>query len=101
MFIARTVLHSTHAELQQRMTPRELRQWSALYSIEPWGEERDDAQADTVCNLLAALHTPKGKSFKARRYTPDYSQAMRPPQTEADMIRTAQNISAMMSASGS
>lgn len=101
MFIARTVLHSTHAELERRMTARELRVWAAAFQIEPWGEERAAGDVDTLANVLVALQTPKGKRFKPRRWTPDYSRAARPAQSEADMIRVVRRITAMQAAMAS
>lgn len=80
------------------MTARELRVWAAAYSIEPWGEERAAGDVDTLANVLVALQTPKGKRFKPRRWTPDYTHAARPAQTEADMIRVVQRITAMQNA---
>tara|TARA_R110001592_G_scaffold350999_1_gene647809 strand:+ start:27683 stop:27901 length:219 start_codon:yes stop_codon:yes gene_type:complete len=33
----------------------------ALYAVEPWGANRDNAHAAMLATLYAGAHTPKGK----------------------------------------
>lgn len=45
-----------------RMDSRELAEWAAYYSIEPFGEERDDLRAGIVASVIANVN--RGKSSK-------------------------------------
>lgn len=80
------------------MTARELRVWAALHAAEPWGEERAAGNIDALANVLVALKTPKGKTFKPRRYTPEYRKPRRRPQSLEAMKAVAQKFTAMLGA---
>lgn len=45
----------TVAELQERMTSAEFAEWVALYSIEPFGDDRADLRAGVVASTMANL----------------------------------------------
>ncbi|MEM8738260.1 MAG: hypothetical protein AAGG38_07255 [Planctomycetota bacterium] len=80
------------------MTARELRTWADLYAAEPWGEERDAGNADALANVLVGLQTPKGKTHKWRRYTPEYRKPRRRAQTLEAMKAVAQKFTSMIGA---
>ena len=48
----------------ERVTVDELREMLAEYSIEPWGEKREDLQAGVVASVIATAHGKK-------RYSPN------------------------------
>lgn len=81
-------LGMTHRDMMQRMTTDEFAHWLAKDSIDPIGHARQDAAADTIANVIVAVNTPAGKQFKPRKYTPDYRQAHKPPQTD-EQIKSA------------
>jgi hypothetical protein len=51
----------TVKELLGRVDSRELSEWMAFYSLDPWGEQRADLRHGISCALFAAAHTEKGK----------------------------------------
>ena len=55
------VLGMTVAELNQRMSSRELSEWMAFYRIEPFGDVRGDVQAAVIAQSTLAPHMDKGK----------------------------------------
>lgn len=91
-------MHCTVDELRQRMTVREYRKWLSVFSVAPWGEERDAQNFDTLANISVGLVTPKSK-FKPRRYTPDYSnRKLQPtePQTPEQLKRAVVKTNALL-----
>ena len=85
MFLARTVTHSTLAELDRRMTRPELILWIAAYNAEPWGELRDDIAAGRICAVTATAHSSR-RVFKPSDFIHDYTAQYRPPQTQEEMM---------------
>lgn len=43
------------------MTERQIREWVAVYRVDPWGEHRADVRTAIVACTLASINTPKGK----------------------------------------
>lgn len=57
------------------MTPSELGEWLADYSISPWGEWRDDWRAAQATSILAEVNRNKSarsQPFTARDFMLDY-----------------------------
>ncbi|MEL7088411.1 MAG: hypothetical protein AAGL98_08240 [Planctomycetota bacterium] len=80
------------------MSYRELQEWRFAYALEPWGDVRDDGRADAISNVIVGVNTPKGATFKHRRYAPDYRKPRLEPQSMETMQATARKITAMMGA---
>lgn len=91
MFLARTVLHSTLAELNRRMTHPELLLWIAAYNGEPWGELRADIAAGRICAVTATAHSTK-RVFRASDFVHDYAEQYREPQTMDEQIAAARKF---------
>ena len=74
----------TVRELLQRIDSRELAEWMAYYSTEPFGGTRGDLQAGVIASTIANVN--KGKRGKA--FTPgDFMPLMKKPkQTVTDQI---------------
>jgi len=53
----------TVKEMLSRMDSRELAEWAAYYSVEPFGEERGDLRAGIVASVIANVN--RGKNVKA------------------------------------
>lgn len=43
------------------MTERQIREWVAVYRVDPWGEHRADVRTGIVACTMASVHTAKGK----------------------------------------
>lgn len=95
MFLARTVLHSTRAELERRMSHPELLEWIAAYNAEPWGEYRADIAAGRICAVVATAHSTK-RVFRPSDFVHDYYEQFREPQTQQDMIAAAMKATALL-----
>ena len=67
----------TVAELLTRISGRELSEWEAYYSLEPFGQVRGDLQAGIVASTVANLfRTKKGDKV----YKPgDFTLEFKPP----------------------
>lgn len=55
----------TVQQLLHQMDSRELTEWMAYYSIEPWGEERGDLRAGIISATVA--NRGRGKGEKAHK----------------------------------
>lgn len=88
MFLARTVTHSTLAELRQRMTRWEFNHWMALYAAEPWGEVRADWAAGQIAAVTATAHSSK-RIYRPSDFMPDFERQYRSPQTQDEMMAAA------------
>ena len=74
----------TVRELLARIDSRELSEWMAFYSLEPFGDIRGDLQAGIVASTIANANSGKG----SRTFQPaDFMPLMeKPEQDEDDMI---------------
>ena len=73
----------TVKEMLSRMDSRELAEWAAYYSVEPFGEERDDLRAGIVASVIANVN--RGKSSKA--YSPqDFMPYAKKERNELDEV---------------
>lgn len=52
-------MHATPAELEARLLGSELAEITALYEIDPWGDDREDVRAATIAAAVSALATGK------------------------------------------
>lgn len=60
----------TVRELLARIDSRELAEWMAYYSLDPFGTERDDLQAGIVASTIANANSGKGKAFQPNDFMP-------------------------------
>lgn len=77
----------TVRELLSRIDARELAEWEAYYSLDPWGQERADLRAGTIAATVANSHSTSG-GFKPSDFMPQYGPAREVEQTE-DEIKDA------------
>ena len=66
----------TVRELENRISSRELAEWMAYYSIEPFGEQREDYRAGLVAATVAncAGAGKKNKALQPADFIPIYTQ---------------------------
>lgn len=65
----------TVRELLDGMTSRELSEWMAYYSIEPFGERREDMRAAQICAILANIHRGEDTPpFSVDDFMPDFQR---------------------------
>jgi len=80
-----------------RIDSRELSEWMAYYSLEPWGPERGDLQAGiisaTVANGIRAFGKRRGKAATPQDFMPDFVRA-RKRQSVEDIKRYLQAFTA-------
>jgi|WetSurMetagenome_2_1015567.scaffolds.fasta_scaffold26577_5 hypothetical protein len=70
LVLARTLGYPSRRALYADMTALELAEWEALYSIDPWGEERGDLRNGILCSLTDACHRTKGQPDAPIDYMP-------------------------------
>ncbi len=82
----------TVAELDRRMSSRELTEWMAYFEVEPWGEERADLRSGIVASVIAnANRDPKKRKqpFAPADFMPYATRpATDPPPAETLAART-------------
>lgn len=72
-------------ELLSRIDSRELTEWMAFYSLEPWGTEAEDVRTGIIASTVANVNRdPKKKAYKIRDFMPQWH---RPEQTPEDHKR--------------
>ena len=65
----------TVGELLHTMSSKELVEWQAYYSIEPFGEERADLRAGIIASTIANVNRPKGKkAYDAEDFMPKFDK---------------------------
>lgn len=85
----------THGELLARTDSRELSEWIAFYSLEPWGERFDYLGTGIVAATLANLNRKKGaQPYKPEDFMPKFKETR--PQTIEEMIQIASLMTAAM-----
>lgn len=68
-------LGMTVGELLQRMSSRELTEWMAFFSLEPWGTEVEDWRAGLIASTIAnSYRDPKRrrKPYEPSDFMPRY-----------------------------
>lgn len=55
-------------ELEQSVSARELGEWRAFYSIDPWGEQRADMRAARIAAVSLMPHVKPGTNIDANDY---------------------------------
>ena len=70
----------TVGEMLERMSAAEMSEWQAYYTINPFGDVRDDLRAGIVASTIANANRGKGqKPFAPADFMPDFT----PPQQKA------------------
>jgi hypothetical protein len=62
----------TVRELLSKLDSREISEWMAYYSIDPFGEVRADYRMAMSCCLLANINRGKGQPFKVSDFMPEF-----------------------------
>jgi len=76
------------------MTAEDLTEWEALYTIDPWGEERADLRMGIMASLTDACHRAKGNPLKPADYMPFVEVEAKPQQSQEDMKAVVARIKA-------
>ena len=87
----------TVSEMLARMSSRELTEWMAYFTIEPWGEERADLRAGIVASVIANVNRDPRK--RPRPYRPeDFMPRFGAPRRQSwqEQLRIAEIITAAM-----
>ncbi len=64
----------TVAELLSRISSRELTEWQAYFTVEPFGEDRADLRSAIVaCVMASAWCGKKGRKFTVKDFMPDFA----------------------------
>lgn len=83
----------TVAELLEKTTSKELTEWMAYYSLEPFGQEAPYVGSAIVSKTVANVHRGKGRpAWKIKDFMPDFTP--KKPQTTDEMIGIAAQITA-------
>ncbi len=65
----------TVGELLNRANSRELTEWRAYYSLEPFGEERADLRAGIIAATIANIYRDKNtKAYKPVDFIPQFDK---------------------------
>lgn len=76
----------TVAELQVRISSRELTEWMAFYELEPFGSDAEYYKHGITASAVYNVHLKKG----AKQISPgDFIPKKKKPQTTKDMIAIA------------
>lgn len=68
-------LGMTVKELLERVDSKELTEWMAYYTLEPFGQPADDLRMGIIASTEANAHRdPKRKAFTPNDFIPDYSK---------------------------
>jgi len=70
--------------LKRYLTSKDLAEWAAYDTIEPFGEERADFRTGIICSQLDACHRVKGSVQPPIAFMP-FSEKPQHSQTEASM----------------
>ena len=73
-------LGMTVGELLQRMSSRELTEWMAFFSLEPWGTEVEDWRAGLIASTVAnGYRDPKRrrKPYEPKDFMPRYEASQK------------------------
>lgn len=73
-------LGGTVTDLQDRMPNREWLDWAALWTIEPWGDVREDMHAAQITTVLANINRDRKqrrKAYTLEDFMPDFWKRVR------------------------
>lgn len=84
----------TVGELLTRISSRELAEWRAYYTMEPFGEDRADLRAGIIASTTANVFRKSGtQPYKAQDFLPKFEK---PRQDWREMLAKVTAINAMM-----
>jgi hypothetical protein len=89
MFRLALALGRTVAELEETMSGRELTEWMAYDSLEPFGEQRADLRSGIVASTIANCHRSRGPAFKPQDFMPFVEKPSADPATALHALRKA------------
>jgi len=70
MFRLALKLGKTVSQLSRELSSKELTEWMAFYSLEPFDDLRADLRAGIISSTIANAHRTKGKAFKPSDFMP-------------------------------
>lgn len=62
----------TVSDMETRMTSKELTEWQAYFTLEPWGQVQADYRAGVITSWLVNVMTTSKKTFKPKDFFPLY-----------------------------
>lgn len=75
------------------MSSKELADWQAYYTLEPWGDERADLRMGVLCALIANMFRKKGsRPHKAEEFVLKFWKETASPEM---MLQKVRQINAM------
>jgi hypothetical protein len=87
------------AETLSKLSWSEFVEWQMEYTLEPWGERRDDLRAGLMVAPILNMFIPEGKSkAKASDWLMDFTKEPEPPKTEKQMKALLKGIAGMFAA---
>lgn len=72
------------------MSSREFVEWMAFYTLEPFGEERDDLRAAVVAKTIVDVNTAKGRRAKLEDFMPHFDPPVE--QDVGDMLQVVEQM---------
>lgn len=94
-------LGMTAGELLQRMSSRELTEWMAFFSLEPWGTEVEDWRAGLIASTIAnSYRDPKRrrKPYEPSDFMPRYEAPKAQEQSWEEQARILEMWSRVLQA---
>lgn len=83
----------TVRELLFRIDSKELTEWMAFYSLEPWGTEPEDVRTGIIASTVAnANRDPKKKAHKVKDFMPQWYKPEQTPEDHKRIIEMWQNF---------
>lgn len=80
----------TVRELLARIDSRELSEWLAFFSMEPWGTETEDLRAGVIASTIANVNRDKkkqAKPYKPADFVPKREQPIQKEQSWEEQVR--------------
>ena len=86
-------------ELLERCDSREIAEWMAYDSVEPFGEDRADLRAGIIASTIANVNREsKRKAFVPRDFMPDFDSKPKPAQSQQEMTAVMNQFMARQNA---
>ena len=79
----------TVGELLSRISSRELTEWQAYYSLDPFGEDRADLRAGIIAATTANMLRAKGaKGYKPQDFMPRFEKPRQDWRDQLEIVKT-------------
>ena len=86
-------------ELLERCDSREIAEWMAYDSVEPFGEDRADLRAGIIASQIVNVHLSKGqRATVPADFMPDFDPKPKPAQSQREMAAVMGQLMAKQNA---